>query len=198
MSVTFVSGKGQSKHLLLDGHLYSKDRIRNNNGYYKCLKRDLKCPGRVTIDIRSNGVIKQTQHNHDEDQCDVVIRGIRSTIKSVSATSDNSIRRIVAQSVDGQHDEVLSGLSSIAAICKMAGRARSLAHQHPSNPYHTPVLSNVPQQREHATVGQWGLCWHSQVYPYWDREKPRYFKRISTLVRRWHVQGGTQFVLPDG
>ncbi len=87
--VTFVPGREKNQtNPLLDGHLFTKDRSRNGNTYYKCTLFKNGCKARITLNDQNALVSLSPTHNHEVQHAEIQVQIVKQELKCRAATSD--------------------------------------------------------------------------------------------------------------
>ena len=119
----FIPGRSQkSQQILYNGYRYSHEKTREDRSYWVCTASS--CSSRLAV-LDHTTIVKQTPHSHpppvDENSAHVAKQGLNRK----AATTDDSTKSIVADTVAPLPNEVLSKLNcNEDSLYKMARRAR--------------------------------------------------------------------------
>ena len=139
-----VSEKGKRK-LLVDGHLYVKDKAADTKMYWKCEKfAIMKCHARVHTE--GDRILKHVgDHNHAADAASVDAAKVVMDAKEKALTSQDSGHQIVAQATVGISTAVAAKLPQPSSWKRSLRRARQTADVALPNPQSRTELQ-IPRE----------------------------------------------------
>ncbi|XP_063682155.1 uncharacterized protein LOC134817012 [Bolinopsis microptera] len=129
-SIEFIPGRKKgSRNVLYDGHLYHLNRKREDKTYWKCNK----CKSRLIL--VQDTFCSAAPHDHESQPAEIAAHLSKSKMKTLAATTENSTKQIVADSVAGLSFEASSRLNcDPKSLARLVRRARQKAYSHPVNP----------------------------------------------------------------
>ena len=116
-----LQGRKKQQILTEDGYVFSftKERQYKDKVYYKCVRSFDGCKSQRTM--CSNGKIitpYAPSHSHIADPVDNTVRELKSRMKD-SSKERKGATRVIADTVSGSTDEVLSQLPTNTTLCQM-------------------------------------------------------------------------------
>ena len=124
-----LQGRKKQQLLTNDGHVFTKERQYKDKVYYKCVRSFDGCKSRVTMCSNSKAITRYAPyHSHIADPVDNTVRELKSNMKD-SSKERKGTTRIIADTVSGATDEVLSQLPTNSAMSQMIWRQRKDKNQ---------------------------------------------------------------------
>ncbi|XP_063682933.1 uncharacterized protein LOC134817602 [Bolinopsis microptera] len=155
-SIEFIPGRKKgSRNVLYDGHLYHLNRKREDKTYWKCNK----CKSRLIL--VQDTFCSAAPHDHESQPAEIAAHRSKSKMKTLAATTENSTKQIVADSVAGLSFEASSRLNcDPKSLARLVRRARQKAYSHPVNPISLEDLV-IPPNYLTSPGGDTMLLWDS-------------------------------------
>ena len=119
-----LQGRKKQQILTEDGYVFTKERQYKDKAYYKCIRSFDGCKSRLTMCSNSKIITRYApSHSHIADPVDNTVRELKSRMKD-SSKERNGATLVIADTVSGATDEVLSQLSTNTAMSHMIWRER--------------------------------------------------------------------------
>ena len=120
----FQQGRKKQQILTEDGYVFTKERQYKDKVYYKCVRSFDGCKSRITMCSNSKIITRyDPSHSHFADPVDNTVRELKSRMKD-SSKERKGATRVIADTVSGATDEVLSQLPTNTAMSQMIWRER--------------------------------------------------------------------------
>ena len=120
----FLQGRKKQQILTEDGYVFTKERQYKDKVYYMCVRSFDGCKSRLTMCSNSKIITRyDPSHSHFADPVDSTVRELKSRMKD-SSKERKGATRVIADTVSGATDEVLSQLPTNTAISQMIWRER--------------------------------------------------------------------------
>ena len=122
--ISFYKAGRSSKFFTDDGYVFTKERQYKDKVYYKCVWSFDGCKSRLTMCSNSKIITRyDPSHSHFADPVDSTVRELKSRMKD-SSKERKGATRVIADTVSGATDEVLSQLPTNTAMSQMIRRER--------------------------------------------------------------------------
>ena len=119
-----LQGRKKQQILTEDGYVFTKERQYKDKVYYKCVRWFDGCKSRLTMCSNSRIITRYApSHSHIADPVDNTVRELKSRMKD-SSKERMGATLVIADTVSGATDEVLSQLSTNTAMSQMIWRER--------------------------------------------------------------------------